>query len=168
MNDAHLHLVVNHFPIIATIIGTIILFIGIIKKNNTLKNVAYTLFLFTALFAFASMYTGEGAEEIVEDFRDVDHRIIHEHEEMAEKLASVLYLLGIVSIAGLYTTTKRRTSAKLVSFLALVIAVVGVILAKETGTTGGEIRHTEIRNENSQNVSSEKNHEDETNEIEND
>jgi hypothetical protein len=36
-------------------------------------------------------------------------------------------------------------SAKLVSFIAITIAVVGVILAKQTGTTGGEIRHTEIR-----------------------
>jgi hypothetical protein len=91
------------------------------------------------------MATGEGAEEMVEDMPSVGKQIIHEHEEMAEKLAIVLYLLGLVSIAGLYTNIKKHAQAKLVSFIALTIAVVGIFLGKQTGTTGGEIRHTEIR-----------------------
>ena len=64
---------------------------------------------------------------------------------MAEKLAIVLYLLGIVSIVGLVFNVKKKAKANLVSFLALTIAVVAVILGKQTGTSGGEIRHTEIR-----------------------
>jgi uncharacterized membrane protein len=147
MNDAHLHLIVNHFPIIGTIIGTGILLVGIFKKNSTIKNVAYLLFIFMAIFAFASMYTGEGAEEFIEDLPTVEHKIIHEHEEMAEKLAMSLYLLGLISVAGLYTTIKKNYNSKLVSFLALVVAVVSVILAKDTGTTGGQIRHPEISND---------------------
>jgi hypothetical protein len=35
MTDAHLHLVVNHFPIIGTIFGFGILLAGIVLKNNT-------------------------------------------------------------------------------------------------------------------------------------
>lgn len=145
MNDAHLHLIVNHFPIIGTIFGFGILFAGIVLKNNSVKNTAYYLFIVAAIFAFASMATGEGAEELVEDMPSIGHEIIHEHEEMAEKLAIVLYLLGLVSIAGLYTNSKRYAQAKLVSFLALTIAAVGIFLGQQTGTTGGEIRHTEIR-----------------------
>ena len=34
MNDAHLHLVVNHFPIIGTILGLGILIAGIVLKNK--------------------------------------------------------------------------------------------------------------------------------------
>ena len=103
------------------------------------------MFIVGAIFAFASMATGEGAEEMVEDMPSVGKQIIHEHEEMAEKLAIVLYLLGLVSIAGLYTNIKKHAQAKLVSFIALTIAVVGIFLGKQTGTTGGEVRHTEIR-----------------------
>jgi hypothetical protein len=33
---------------------------------------------------------------MVEDMPNIGHQIIHEHEELAEKLALVLYLLGIV------------------------------------------------------------------------
>ncbi len=145
MNDAHLHMVVNHFPIIGIILGFGILIAGMFLKNNSVKNTAYCLFIVGAIFAFVSMSTGEGAEEMVEDMPSIGKEIIHEHEEMAEKLAIVLYLLGVVSIAGIYTNTKKHAQAKLVSFLALTIAAIGIFLGKETGTTGGEVRHTEIR-----------------------
>lgn len=82
---------------------------------------------------------------MVEDMPSVGKQIIHEHEEIAEKLAIVLYLLGLVSIVGLYMNYKNHAKASLVSFIALTICVVAVFLAQQTGTTGGEIRHTEIR-----------------------
>jgi hypothetical protein len=43
----------------------------------------------------------ERAEEMVEDMPNIGHQIIHEHEELAEKLALVLYL-GIVSIEAFF------------------------------------------------------------------
>jgi uncharacterized membrane protein len=145
MTDAHLHLVVNHFPIIGTIFGFGILLAGIVLKNNTVKNVSYVLFIIAAIFAAFSMGTGEGAEEAVEDMPNIGKQIIHEHEEIAEKLALVLYVLGVVSLLGLYTNFKNNTKAKLISYVALVTAAVGVFLAQQVGTTGGEVRHTEIR-----------------------
>ncbi|WP_396159430.1 hypothetical protein [Flavobacterium sp.] len=145
MTDAHLHLVVNHFPIIGTILGFGILLAGIVLKNNTVKNVTYVLFIVAAIFAAFSMGTGEGAEEAVEEMPNIGKQIIHEHEEMAEKLAIVLYVLGVISLLGLCTNFKNHTKSKLVSYLALIIAAVGIFLAQQVGTTGGEIRHTEIR-----------------------
>lgn len=145
MTDAHLHLVVNHFPIIGTIFGLGILISGMVLKSNTTKNIAYFLFIVSAIFAFLSMYTGEGAEEMVEDFPNIGKKIIHDHEELAEKLALITYALGLISIGGLFMNSKNHPKANLVSYVALVVALVGVILAKEVGTSGGEIRHTEIR-----------------------
>jgi hypothetical protein len=40
------------------------------------------------------MFTGEGAEEMVEDFPGIGKAIIHEHEELAEKLAHIAYYAG--------------------------------------------------------------------------
>ena len=145
MSDAHLHLVVNHFPIIGSIFGLGILIVGLILKNNSVKNTAYIVFAFAAIFAFASMYTGEGAEEMVEDFPNIGKQIIHEHEELAEKFAIALYILGVTSLITLFLNLKNNAKAKLMSFLVLTIALVAVVLAKEVGTSGGEIRHTEIR-----------------------
>jgi uncharacterized membrane protein len=145
MNDAHLHMVVNHFPIIGTILGLGILITGMILKNNSVKSTAYCLFIVAAVFAAFSMGTGEGAEELVEDMPSVGKQIIHEHEEMAEKLAIILYVLGVISLGGLFLNYKNNSKANLISYVVVVVAFVGVFFAQQTGTTGGEIRHTEIR-----------------------
>jgi uncharacterized membrane protein len=164
MNDAHLHMVVNHFPIIGTIFGLGILIAGIFLKNNTIKNVAYILFVVAAIFAALSMATGEGAEEVVEDLPNVGNQIIHAHEEMAEKLALVLYALGLVSLLGLFLNYKKHAKANLVSYLAVIVAIIGVFLGKQTATTGGEVRHTEIRENTTQaNVNSENSEEEDEN-----
>ena len=145
MNDAHLHMVVNHFPIIGTIFGFVILIIGLALKNKTLQNTSYGLFVVAAIFAAISMGTGEGAEELVEDMPNIGKQIIHEHEELAEKLAVLLYVLGGLSLVGMYLNFKNHSKAKLLSFLILGIATAGLLLVQKVGTSGGEIRHTEIR-----------------------
>lgn len=145
MNDAHLHMAVNHFPIIGTIFGFGILIVGLVLKNKTLQNTSYVLFIVAAIFAAFSMGTGEGAEEIVEDMPSIGKQIIHEHEELAEKLAVLLYVLGSLSLIGLYLNFKNHSKAKLLSFFVLGIATAGLFLIQKVGTSGGEIRHTEIR-----------------------
>lgn len=147
MNDAHLHLVVNHFPIIGTIFGLGILITGLFLKNNSVKNTAYILLVVAAVFAALSMGTGEGAEELVEDMPTVGKQIIHEHEELAEKFALVLYATGVLALIGLFLSFKKNSLEKYVAMATVVLTLIAVILAKEVGTSGGEIRHTEIRNE---------------------
>lgn len=144
MNQAHLHMVFNHFPIIGLIFGTGILLYGIIKKQSILINTAYVLFIICMIMARATIMTGEGAEEIVEEL-GISHDVIHEHEELAETFMKVLYGLGLLSIAGLVTNVKKHAKANLVVYLVLLLALVGIIFSKFVGTSGGEIRHTEIR-----------------------
>jgi uncharacterized membrane protein len=145
MNDAHLHMVVNHFPIIGTIFGIGILVVGLIMKNNSVKNSAYVLFAVAAIFAAFSMGTGEGAEEIVEDMPSIGKQIIHEHEEIAEKFAIVMYATGFFGLLSLFASYKKNKLANIASYITLVLALVAGVLTKSVGTTGGEIRHTEIR-----------------------
>jgi uncharacterized membrane protein len=73
MNDAHLHLVVNHFPIIGTILGLGTLVAGILLKEFR-KKYCLLLFVVSAIFAALSMATG-GAEEMVEDMLNIGHKL---------------------------------------------------------------------------------------------
>ena len=159
MNDAHLHMVFNHFPIIGLFFGIGILAFGIFKKHTILVNTAYVMFIFCMIMAKATMMTGEGAEEIVEEL-GISHDIIHNHEEVAETFMKVLYALGILSILGLVANFKKHAKASIVSYVVLVLAIGAAVLSKSVGTSGGEIRHTEIReNANINNASTESNEE---------
>jgi uncharacterized membrane protein len=145
MNDAHLHMVVNHFPIIGTFFGIGILIAGMFLKNDSVKNTAYILFVIASIFGALSMATGEGAEEMVEDFPNIGKAIIHEHEELAEKFALVLYVTGVFALISLGAAVKKFRMAKIFSFITLILALISGVLSIKVGTSGGEIRHTEIR-----------------------
>ena len=147
MNDAHLHMVVNHFPIIGTILAIGILTAGLLSKNQSIINTSYVLFIIGAVFGILSMNTGEGAEEMVEDMPSIGWKIIHEHEELAEKMALLLNILGVLSLIGFYFQYKRNPKQKLVSYLILIIGIASLFVIQKVGTSGGEIRHTEIRND---------------------
>jgi sugar phosphate permease len=56
----------------------------------------------------------------------------------------------------LFLNYKKHAKANLISYLAVIVAIIGVFLGKQTATTGGEVRHTEIRENTTQaNVNSE-------------
>ncbi len=149
MNGAHWHLVVNHLPLIFPIVGIIVMVTGMISKSGAVKRTAFMIFIMGALAAIAAMTTGEGAEEVVEKISGVTENHIESHEETAETFAVLSYVLGGISLLGLWASFKQRTFSNLIAIGSLVFAIVVLFFAKQTGTTGGEIRHTEIRSGNS-------------------
>jgi uncharacterized membrane protein len=148
MNGAHWHLVVNHLPIIFPLVGVIVLITGLISKSEAVKRTAFMIFILGAVASIAAMTTGEGAEEIVEKINGVTENYIKSHEETAETFALLSYILGGISLLGLWANFKQKTFSTIVAIGTLVFAFVVLFFGKQTGTTGGEIRHTEIRNEN--------------------
>jgi uncharacterized membrane protein len=149
MNDAHWHLVVNHIPLIFPMVGVIVMMIGVISKSDAVKRTAYTIFILGAFASIGAMTTGEGAEEVVENISGITENYIHEHEEIAEVFALLSYILAGISCIGLWASFKLKKLSILVTALTLLFAMVVLFYGKQTGTTGGEIRHTEIRMENS-------------------
>lgn len=118
---------------------------GISVKSEILKRAAYCIFILGAITAITAFNTGEGAEEVVEKIKGIDERMIKVHEEAAETFAILLYILGGISLIGLWANWKTKPLSNTISFVSIVFAFIVLFYAKQTGTTGGEIRHTEIR-----------------------
>lgn len=147
MNDAHLHLLVNHLPIIFPLVGIIILIIGFLSKSEALKRTSYVIFIIGAITAFLSMYTGDGAEHIILKLDSNAKTFIHPHEDAADLLAITSYILAALSLVSLWSSFKNKSFAKIASIVTLLFAAVVFFYATKTGTTGGEIKHTEIRSD---------------------
>ena len=146
MNTTHLHLVVNHLRIIFPVVGIIILLIGIFTKSEIAKRNSYLIFILGAAASVLAMATGEGAEEGVEHIAGVSESLIKTHEEAAELFAGLSYVLGAVSVFALIANFKNWSFSKFFPVVTLIIGVPMMYFAQEAGRTGGEIRHTEIRN----------------------
>ncbi|AZB26967.1 MULTISPECIES: hypothetical protein [Chryseobacterium] len=153
MNNAHWHLVFNHLPIIIPIVGLLTMIGGFIFRSEAVKRTSYFIFILGAISTIPAFATGEGAEEAVEHIQGIDEKFIKIHEEAAEKFAVLSYILGGISLIGLWASFKEKTFSNIIAFVTIALSVVVLVLAKQAGTTGGEIRHTEIREGNNAAVS---------------
>lgn len=145
MDKVHLHLLFNHLPVIVPIVGLLVMIGGMIVKSDIVKRTSFLIFIVGALWTFPTMFTGDGAEDLVENLPGVSGAIIHEHEEKAETFALLSYGLGVLSIAGVWANLKKHSFAGILSVIVLCYAGVMMFFAKQTSTSGGEIRHPEIR-----------------------
>ena len=145
MNGAHWHLVVNHLPIIFPMVGAIVMIVGLVSKSEAVKRTSIMIFVLGSLASVAAMSSGEGAEEVVENIAGVTENYIKTHEEAAETFALLSYVLGGISLVGLWASFKQKTFSSILTLSTLTLSFVVLFFAKQTGTTGGEIRHTEIR-----------------------
>ncbi|MDQ0477721.1 hypothetical protein [Chryseobacterium sp. MDT2-18] len=145
MKNSHLHLVVNHLPIIFPIVGIIILFLGIFTKSEVKKRNGYTIFILGALASIAAMATGENTEDAIEKLQGVSKDLIHIHEEAAELFAGFSYVTGGFSLLALFSSWKNYSISRFAPYIVGLLAIITLFFAQKAGTTGGEIRHTEIR-----------------------
>jgi len=147
MNQAHFHLILNHFPIIGLITGTLVILVGLLAKKSMVTQTGLFIVLGAALLGIPTFLTGEGAEEIVEKLGSESDRLIHEHEELAELFIWVLAITGVFALFNLYSYWKHKSWATKFSWLVLGASLVSGFIAQQVGSSGGEIRHTEIRND---------------------
>lgn len=150
MNTAHWHLLLNHLPVIGIVIGTLILIAGFLFRNGIIKKTALGVFVFAALFAIPAYLTGEGAEETVEKMPGVTEAAIENHEDLGKLFLIVASTLGLLSLLTFVADLGKARMTRGMYILVLLVAIITGVFVKQLGTSGGEIRHTEIRTSNPQ------------------
>jgi uncharacterized membrane protein len=144
MNQTHLHLLINHLPIIGSILGGIVLAHAIWNKSELTKIAAYNVLIISSLGAIVAYVTGEEAEETIENIAGVMENTIKIHEDFAVYALIALIALGVSSIIGLWATIKQNSYSGILSTITLVISFMAFGLVAQTGYLGGQIRHTEL------------------------
>ena len=90
---AYLHLLSNHFPILGSLFGVLLLVVALLKPNLNTTFSAYIILLISGIGGFVAYFTGEPAEESIEHIKGISHKVIHIHEEMAENSLYFVFLL---------------------------------------------------------------------------
>lgn len=141
LDTAHLHLMINHFPIIGTLIGVFLMAYALLRRDQSLQMIVLVMWLILAAMTPLVMKTGEEAEEKVENLPGISENVIHEHEEAAELSLWLMIGLGTASLATLLLGKKKNNSNSLtlLTFLLSLIVMGSMI---RTGYLGGEIRHS--------------------------
>ena len=144
MDPVHLHLMLNHLPVVGMLFAMGLLAFGLLRSSDLLVKTAFGALVFVALVAIPAYMTGEPAEEIAEKLPEVSERVIEPHEEAAKFAIGATLAVGTLALAGLVKFRRQALPPGIaLSLLALSVAAAGTLAW--TANLGGRIRHPEIR-----------------------
>ena len=144
MNTVHLHLLLNHLPVVGTVIGTLLLAVALRRRSDELGRISLGLFGLLGLIAVVVYLTGEPAEDAVEKLPGIADGLIDRHQDAALVATIVVGVIGAFALASLLIY-RRRALPRWVTVLGFATALVASSTMAYAANLGGQIRHTEIR-----------------------
>jgi hypothetical protein len=145
INWAHVHLMINHFPVVGIFFVQAVLLCGLVRKKNDFTVFSFALFIALALIAGVVFWTGDGAEDVAKKLPEVSERLIANHEDAADVSLTLLSILGSCGIAGLFFNRRNGAIPKWLVIVVLIVSLAADVSVGITAYRGGLIRHTEIR-----------------------
>jgi uncharacterized membrane protein len=150
MNLVHVHLWLNHLPILGTLITLALFVLSLAFDRDDLKQASLALFVMIALFSIPAYMSGNAAQNEIKDNPDFSMELIQAHQGSALMAFIFIELTGAISLIGLWRFSRTEKNpwmerpSKLNLIAVLVLSVVTSGLMAVAGNTGGEIRHAEI------------------------
>ncbi len=149
MSWGYLHMIINHFPIVGTIIGSILVIVGLVFKNEGVKISGLCIIVFAALMAVIAYLTGDSAENAVQNLPEIAESLINRHEDIATISMYLMIPSGLLAAMTLYSIWKKENSVVFLLVITLVFTLISSAAMVFTGYTGGQIRHSEFRSDSS-------------------
>jgi uncharacterized membrane protein len=150
----YVHLLLNHFPVIGTIIGFGLFVLGLAGKSNDLKRASLVVFLGISLVTIATYVSGNGAEENICKAdqpgdpctdKSLSKTLIENHESAALVALAFMELTGALSWLGLWQFRRLARVPRWNLTAVLVFSGVTLLLMANAANLGGDIRHPEVR-----------------------
>jgi hypothetical protein len=141
VNFDHLHLLLNHVPIIGLFVGVGLFVASLTGNNEDLRRSSLIIFAAIALLTIPTFVSGVGADRSIAREAGVSEALVRRHEGAAMLGLWFVVATGAAALIALWRS--RRTGATPRGSLAavLVLAIVAAVLMGRTGNTGGDIRH---------------------------
>jgi uncharacterized membrane protein len=144
MNLAHIHLILNHVPIIGLVFATLLLLYGLARKSTEVARASFIMYVLIAIATIAVYFSGHGAHEIIENLPDVSKPMIEIHQDAALVSLIAILIVGIAALVALLSVRSRPISRKL-AVLVLVLSILAGLSVAYTSNLGGKIHHVELR-----------------------
>ncbi len=144
MNYEHLHLLLNHFPIIGSFIGAGLLLASFFGKNDDLRRSSYVVFIGIALLTIPAFLTGFAAAQMLHG-QAVSDMLVRRHEGSALLSIWFMMITGSLALIGLWKSQSTGHPPRWNVTAMLIFSLLTVGLISRTGYTAGGIRHTEVR-----------------------
>jgi len=146
MDLAHVHLMLNHVPVLGVMFGLAVGAIGFVLRSKPVIRVGLGMLVASAVVAVPVYLTGDTAEELVEGLPGVSEAVAHQHESAASVSIVLIAISGLLALVTLlFVRTRTISLASYLTFCTLLVTLFAAGSLAWTANLGGQIRHTEIR-----------------------
>jgi uncharacterized membrane protein len=144
VNYEHLHLLLNHFPIIGSFLGLGLFLVSFVGNNRDLRRASYLVFAGIALLTIPAFMTGFAAQQMLKG-PGISEALIRRHESSALLSLWFVEITGTLALIGLWLSQETKNPPAWNVAAVLLFSLLSVALISRTGYTAGEIRHPEVR-----------------------
>jgi hypothetical protein len=147
MNWMHVHLALNHVPVLGPAFVAVFYVAALVAKHRGAQRFCLWVLVALAAVSVPIKYTGDFAMEEAALQTDMDPRYVNAHGETADQATTGAFLLGIAAAAALVAGRGGRAVPKWAHALVLVLTAATFLLMVRAANSGGLIRHPEVRTE---------------------
>jgi uncharacterized membrane protein len=147
MDWIHLHLALNHVPVLGTLFVCLLLVTAAVKRDESLKRLSLWWTVALMLISIPLKFTGDFATVEAGTEPWFIEPLVQAHEQAADQATTGIFLMGIAAIMALVIARKAKPVATWSLMLTLVVGLLTFALMARAANLGGQIRHTELRPE---------------------
>ena len=141
----HLHLMINHIPVVGSLFCLVWLFVGVALRSQEQIKGCLVAMVLVGLATIPVHWTGGPAARAIRGLPGVTREFVHAHAEAADDAGWSVAALAFLAALQLFLYYRSgKYSYGLLSVL-LLVAIANAGVMAWTANLGGQIRHTEIR-----------------------
>jgi hypothetical protein len=144
ITPAHLHVLINHIPIVGLPIILLLLAWGLARREDAVVRVALIGTLLLAVGTWFTDYTGDGAKDDIRHLAWANKAVITAHEDAGDQAEMVAIATGVVALATLVLARGGRPMRRPLVLVVLAMLIGSSVLVALAGWRGGKIRHDEF------------------------
>jgi uncharacterized membrane protein len=145
MNAGHLHIMINHFPVVGAFGATLLLIWAWYRRNDELERAALLVWVLVALSAVAAYVTGSFAEDVVDKIPGVSPATISSHDDAALFALIAAEIAGLWALASLWSSWRSKPLRNWRRAVQLLMALAVCATMGWVASLGGRILHPEAR-----------------------
>lgn len=142
MTWTHVHTIVNHFPIVLSVVGMIAALAGLVWPRRTIWMYALVSLTLAGVLAWPAWFTGDQAADQVRHAWYIAPGAVRNHAAAADTTLWVLLAVGVLAAFAWWRLVRVRDAVTLPAWLRILVVVASIAsfgAVVYTGWLGGGI-----------------------------
>ena len=142
MSWPYLHTLVNHFPIVLTVVGALALLLALMYERRPVWMYALSTLTLAGITIYPAWITGERASKAVRNVWYIERGTVNTHSSAADVTLWMVGATGLIALIALITMMRTRAAVSPARALRVLLglgALLSIAAVLYTGFLGGKI-----------------------------